>query len=1033
MLDSVIDTFENQAKLNADKIAIDSETDGLLTYSQLNQLSNKIAQRLLDNNVKLGDVVAIFLPRGHRLVAGLLAIQKIGATYLPIDTSYPKSRVEYLLENSKAPVILADQDFNKDNVRSIAVNDLEYDFLPSDTVNISCNHQNKSLIYLLYTSGSTGNPKGVMVRNDSFTNLMSWYINLMHLDSSSVVTVVASVGFDLSQKSIFAPLMVGGKLTLPAEGLIDYDNLSKHIERVKSNVIGWTPSALAPLIENEQNYKKIETLKFLILGGEPLDLSRFDAWRKETSFSCSIINTYGPTECTDVATFYEVPNVLSDELKDVPIGSALPNVKTFIVNEHGEKVSQGKTGELLIGGIGVSNGYFGDKIKSNTKFVYHSSLYNETSLYHTGDIVYQSEDGYIMYVGRNDNQVKIRGYRIETGEVEANLRKVMPGVGDVVVTGISDKVGNKSLVAYYTYDETSHESLRSKLSDIMPAYMIPSYFVHLEKFLMNAHGKIDHKMLPDPTNQEMKEDSVANDEDYDKLRSYWSDSLRTKITNDTDFFHAGGDSLKALILISKLKQDGNVNVTVNDLFLNPTFKDFKKVLSKQAESNAATTISNTDVSLIPKSLVGNSFAATPRLEYSYHLTKKFGNLIDRNMPVIMQTNKHFSPDKVEDAAKKVYSKFDALRATFDDSNQSLKLSIGSDDYCDFSFIDLKDKKFEKSQYSYINELCRFEFVPTKKGMFKVWHLRYSNVDVVILLTHHLISDGQSLTILKDYFCECLSDSLNEKQNNELASFKDYSKYINERFYNEDSESSEEEFWKNKLLNLDNYTGKPLLDFTPDKLNWVATKKSLQLNSLLLSSIKKFCEDSGITVSMFLAGTANLLLYLWVDQDDFLTQMQVNGRNHTNLQKSFGYFVNSIYWPVNIDSSLCLADYFKNVKSEFISILTNQDFPDERISKLVNKEVKSSFFYNFISENNSDPSSNVFTNVNVEDPYSGEYSEFDLIFEAKMTKEDITIDFIYRPEISKETSINKLIHIYQTIVNSILSVEGKTAIEDVILF
>lgn len=999
----LIKTFQDIVKKYPNKIAIKEDSGKYITYGALDQQSNAIASKLLKESIHPNDVVAIALPRSIQLVCAMLAVLKINATYLPIDIKYPNNRIKYIVSNSNAQAIISNAENSYGCKKIVDVNKL--DFTNKNNILINNSSITGKYIYMIYTSGSTGNPKGVKIKEPAFNNLLDWYCTVLNLNSHQTVTLLASIGFDLAQKNVFAPLLCGGTLTLPKSGLIEYEQIAEHICKFKSNIISWTPSAFLPLIQNKKNVEKLSSLNYVVLGGESLRINKMRSWLNSTLCNCKIINIYGPTECTDVTSYYEVPKNKINILDTIPIGFPIPNVEMKLFDKSLQEITQSDSvGELYISGKGVAKEYFNNPDLSKERFI----LKDKKTYFKTGDLVKRNKSGEYIYVARNDNQVKIRGNRVELEEIENKLQEL--GFNNIIVTSYLTTLNTRNLIAFYTDERLDIDVLIEALKKTLPDYMIPTLFKYISNFPLNSNGKIDRKLLTSWAPKFISSqhyNKKKTDSFKEKVRAILSNCLQLEIKNNMNFFKVGGDSLKALIFIATLKQQLKIQVSISDLFENPIFDDFVKIIKSKNHLNE----NNTKLSL------SGVFKTTPRISSSYKLTKKFNNLTDRNLFFILKSEEKIDTNRVQMAIKYLRKKHDALRVHFTESQNTLMFADNDEEQEKYEFLDYSKYSFKDINTSPVLKLTKYKFKPFENSFFKVYQIRYNNYDILLLLTHHLVADGQSMTILKNEFIKLLTtDQI--RMTNVGHSFEKYCNFINSTFYTTEK-SSEEKFWEEKLCHAAKYVFNPPADFNSQTTNFNATRTRLTLKSNTMQRILSVCDVLNITLPMFFMGIANLVIAKWINHPQFLIQLQVNGRSSLDEQKAVGYLANSVYMISNTDYKKEIFKYFEKIKTDFIEMLGNQNFPDEKAQKIIGNTVYSPFFYNFIFNNDDEKQSKI---VELKDEsYDGEFSNFDLIFETKINNKYTTIDLIYHPT---QFSINTLLNLNKEIQQNIDSIFEK---------
>ncbi len=450
---TIVDLFEEQVAKTPNAIAVIFENQQL-TYGELNRKANQLAHHLQTLAVKPEELVGLCVEASLEMIVGLLGILKAGGAYVPLDPHYPPERLTFMLSNAQAKVLLTQQKW----LEQLPQLEQPIFCLDSDWSNISQLEQKNPthiaqpnhLIYVIYTSGSTGKPKGSSIYHRGFTNLVNWFVTDFKLTAEDSVLVISSFSFDLTQKNFFAPLIVGGQLHLLLQRHYDPKSILQTVHEQKITWLNCTPSAFYPLCEPSENstFQKLTSLRYVFLGGEPIYLTKLLPWLQSNAYQAKVVNTYGPTECTDICAVYPLDQPARFLEQTIPIGQPIYNAKLFILDKNIEPLPIGVIGELHIGGAGVARGYLNCPDLTAKKFIKNPFSDDPNSrLYKTGDLARYLPDGNIEYLDRIDNQVKIRGFRIELEAIETVLVQ-HPDVIDAVVIARKDESGEKRLVAY---------------------------------------------------------------------------------------------------------------------------------------------------------------------------------------------------------------------------------------------------------------------------------------------------------------------------------------------------------------------------------------------------------------------------------------------------------------------------------------------------------------------------------------------------------------------------------------------------------
>nr|P0DUV4.1 RecName: Full=Malpibaldin synthetase; AltName: Full=Nonribosomal peptide synthetase mpbA; Short=NRPS mpbA [Mortierella alpina]QOW41314.1 malpibaldin synthetase [Mortierella alpina] len=565
--------FENQVRERPEAIAL-VHGDQTLTYCELNTRANNLARQLLDAGVKPGDLVPTLLSRSIDLVTAQLAIVKAGAAYVPIDVKAPADRQAYIVSDSGARLLVTGEhtvvhDSIQAQLFRLGAIDAKNLHQQDASVSIGAIGTSCDTAYVMYTSGSTGMPKGVMIPHRGITRLV---INNGHANYGPDDCVVfgANPAFDASTIEVWAPLLNGGRLVIvDADVYTDAQRLAGLLERYAVTVLFLTPVLLnhyVPIIG-----QSLSKLRYLLSGGEQGSLHAYSTLL-HLGGRVRLINAYGPTESTTIATTYEATISNIDALECLPIGRPMANTQVYVLDKHFQPVPTGAVGELYIGGAGLANGYLNRPDLTAELFLPNVfSKDGGARMYRTGDLVKYLPDGNLVFMGRNDEQVKIRGFRIELGEIETRLVE-HELVTEAVVVALGNE-GDKRLVAYVVAESAKQlaSTLREHISTSLPEYMVPAAFVRLDALPFTANGKLDRRHLPAPdASAFVAQDYEAPRGDIEiSLAEMWTDLLKIdQVGRHDNFFTLGGHSLLAVQMIEQLRRIG-LSLSVRALFDTP--------------------------------------------------------------------------------------------------------------------------------------------------------------------------------------------------------------------------------------------------------------------------------------------------------------------------------------------------------------------------------------------------------------------------------------------------------------------------------
>ena len=585
---SIAALFEAQVVDTPDAIAL-TFGEQTLTYAELNRRANRVANTLKNRNFAPGAPIGICVERSPEMIIGLLAILKAGGAYLPLDAKYPAERLRYILEETQTPLVYVSPQTQfaiPDDVPTLDLRD-NSQFLSADESNPICAANGDSLAYILYTSGSTGQPKGVLIPQRGVVRLVK-NTNYVRLSPDETILQFAPLSFDASTFEIWGALLNGGTLALCPTANPSLSELGAFIQSAKITTLWLTAALFAQMIEAQ--VENLKGVRQLLAGGDILPVSAVKL-ALESLPDCEIINGYGPTENTTFSCCHAV-RADFDSSRSTPIGRPVSNSQAYILDQNLNPVPIGIPGELYLGGDGLASGYLNNPNLTAEKFIPAPSslIPHPSSLYKTGDLARYRPDGAIEFLGRRDHQVKIRGYRIELGEIEAVLRH-NPAVADAVLC-VQDENGDKRLLAYVTPKKgqtVESGELRDFLRAKLPDYMIPAQFAVLDALPLNANGKIDRCALPAPPSAAAaKTERNANAPQTAlqiQLLHLWERLIGVHPVHPEDnFFDLGGNSLTALRLFAEIKKTFQKDLPLATLLQAPTVAALAAVLQQEDDA-----------------------------------------------------------------------------------------------------------------------------------------------------------------------------------------------------------------------------------------------------------------------------------------------------------------------------------------------------------------------------------------------------------------------------------------------------------------
>jgi len=592
-------SFNDSVQQYPDRIAIETPHESV-TYQMLDSQVNSISEILLKNGVTGGDIVGVYMQASAHYIATILAVNRIGATFMPLEANTPVKRLIKMLSKVTPCLIITSVALPEALQTELSKQDFAIpfavlsgskespgivfsDFHCSGKKSVaSIMEHGLTSCYLIYTSGSTGNPKAIEGSVEGLDHFIKWEIAEFEIDQNVRVPLLAPLTFDVSLRDIFLPLYAGGTIVIPRNDIkhqiTDFINW---LSDQAITLVHMVPS-LFRLVTKELKQKPqldFSALRYILLAGEPLFYADVVNWR-EVMPQTGLVNLYGPSETSLAKVFFRIDAVIGKDRDIVPLGLPIPGVKLSAM-KNGNVCKPGEIGELYIKTPYRSKGYYGADEMNSEMFVLadKSDEYGEIS-YKTGDFVKILSDGIVQFIGRQDNQVKINGNRVEISEVEGALN-AYPPIEQAVVNVFTDSTQENQLIGYYSSAESiDTEKVKEHLLEILPVYMLPAYFIKIDKFSLNYNGKIDRRVLPLPSrhNKEANYEPCVGDVEI-SIEKIWKEILKVdQVGRNTSFFSIGGSSLKAIQIISRIQKEFNVLIKLGTFFAKPMIKDLASIV-----------------------------------------------------------------------------------------------------------------------------------------------------------------------------------------------------------------------------------------------------------------------------------------------------------------------------------------------------------------------------------------------------------------------------------------------------------------------
>lgn len=905
---TISDMFDELVQKVPDHTAVVFK-DKKYTYKELDEISDRLGKHIASQGIGKEDVVSILIPRCEYMAIAPMGVIKAGAAYQPLDPTYPKDRLMYMLGDSAARLLIADRELLP------LVDGYEGPVLFTDEILKLENTDAKltkpdlhDLFILLYTSGSTGVPKGCMLEYGNITAFCRWYKKYYDIDFDSKVAAYASFGFDASMMDIYGALANGAQLhIIPEEIRLDFIGLQRYFEEN-----GITHSFMTTQVGRQFALEMdCKSLKYLSVGGEklvPLDPPK----------GYKFFNAYGPTECTIFTTVFQVDKYYSN----IPIGKALDNIKLYITDKFGHLLPYGACGELMISGWQVSRGYLNKPEK--TAEVYTKNIYDDTKgyevLYHSGDVARYLPDGNIQIIGRKDSQVKIRGFRIELSEVEEVIRRY-EGIKDATVVAFDDPNGGKYIAAYVVSDsQIDINGLNDFIKETKPAYMVPAVTMQIDKIPLNQNQKVNKKALPLPE-RKIEEIIKPENETQQKLFDCIAEVLgHTEFGITTDIYEAGLTSISVIKLNILISKTFDIVIKTFDIKNHPTIQmleGFVKTAGKEKTREIQETypLTNTQEGIF------------------IECTANMGSTI-YNIPYLLKLDKKVDLDRL---AKVIDSTVEAhpylkTRLFMSDEGEVLQKRDDTLSY-KTQIINGMNKETLVRPYMLFNEqLFRFELYRTCDG-------NYLFLDI-----HHIIADGTSLGII--------INDINRAYSGEKLETEKYTSYDlaldNKDALAGDAYKNAENYYKSVFEK----TGGSI-NFYPDKSGALPTAELYhrETSEFSVQDVKDFCKKQGITENVFFISAFGITLGKYNFRKDAVFTTIYHGRNDSRLSETVGMLVKTL--PVYCDFSGNAKDCLAGVQQQLIDSMNNDIYPFSQISHEFNIKADAMVIYqgdNFAFDN-----------------------------------------------------------------------------------
>lgn len=893
------------------------------TYSKLSEQADRILGELIRKDIPQGSKVAIITDREPAFIASVLGCWRNDCTYIPIDLSLPAERMQQIINEANCNCII----YNSQKIqlkclglkqqKIIDVND-EMSMYVSTKRKIA-----KNPAYVLFTSGSTGVPKGVVISQNSLGNYLDHCVDNYFLYDNCLSVVHTSLSFDLTITSIFPQIIKGGRVDF-IEYQHSVNELVSYIKDLEDPLLlKCTPAHLEILFESidPQTLKSKEL--FVVAGGENINDDLIKKFKKLLPLS-KLINEYGPTEATVGTTVCEL-TLDSSFASKTSIGKSIKGTSTYVLNKNNMILPPFTIGEIVLTGVGLADEYLNDPELTNGKFLREGFLGKR--IYKTGDQGFYDDKGNLYYVGRKDHQIKVRGYRIQKEEIETSIGALIDH-SFVTVLGIKNKKGRLELCAFYKNSvELDVPSIKKKLEDKLPSYMVPAYFIKVEEIPINRNGKVEEKKLRgifEETLLALKSSTFKQEFDgiEKEIAAIWSDVLdRSDINYETNFFEEGGQSILAAQLVNKTNEKLEVSVTLKDIFEAPVFEQFSKIV-RTSETRKDGILDQSDLLKNIPSIGQERLWLLDQLEPN----NPFYNVV-----FTMKLSGKLNIDRLNKSLKEIINRHTVFGYAFkQDENGNVFIEENTVE------LNLNKEKIATScnVEQEIEEISReFGNIPFDLSCSPLIRIKLLQVDEIenylTFSIHHTVCDGWSMGVL----LEELKHFYNEDTAFEIEEIKyPYKVYSNlqRNKVNQISSRSKLDWWKEKFPEELPVLKMPTSFPRPKEMSYRGKHVLFSSGKELYNAIKRTALELKTTEYNILFAAYSLMLQKYSRQDEFVIGVPFANRENVYFEKLVGYFVNVLPIPVKFSENMTFHKLIENTQKDFMKVYENQDVPMEML-------------------------------------------------------------------------------------------------------
>jgi amino acid adenylation domain-containing protein len=927
--------FEEQAERTPEAVAL-IFGDEQISYGILNQRANQVAHRLRRMGVGPEVRVGVCLRRSVEMVVGMLGVLKAGGAYVPLDAEYPEERLSWMMKDAAVQVVLTEERFVdgllKHGAQVISL-DTERNLIAQESSHNPAGEATAlSLAYVMYTSGSTGEPKGVSIVHRGVVRLVK-ETNYVDLNADETFLQFAPSTFDASTFEVWGCLLNGARLVIMPPDLPSLEELGETLRRYRITTLWLTSGLFHQMVDKRLD--DLQRVRQLLAGGDVLSVSHVHKFLRRAEHK-RLINGYGPTENTTFSCCYEM-TAESEISSSVPIGRPISNTQIYILDRHQQLVPVGVTGEIYIGGEGLARGYLNRPELTAERFIAHPYSKEEGArLYRTGDRGRYLNDGRIEFLGRVDGQVKVRGYRIELGEVEAALCQ-HPAVQEAVAFIQENEFDDKRIVACCVAKKErvpSGRELLDFLREKLPSFMIPSAFVMLDELPLTRNGKVDRAALS--VFEQAAEKSVSHMDPRtpveELLTGIWSEILKVpQVSIHDNFFELGGHSLLATKIVSRIREVFQVEIGLRALFSAPTVAGVAGHIETALRDEQATQIA--PIQSVSRDRPLPLSFAQQRLWFIDQMEP--GN-VAYNIPAAVRFRGQLDVKVLEQTLSEIVRRHEALRTTIAVAGEQLVQLIAKPGLLSLPVIDLSglaESERGAEAQRLAEEEARRPFDIARGPLLRVTLISVSEEEHVLLWTmHHIIGDGWSILVLMreiKTLYEAFSSGNPAPPAGLSIQYADYAAWQREWLQGEALER-QLAYWRRQLQGAPPMLQLPTDKPRPARQTYCGESRTLLLACELSGLLKELSKKENATLFMTLLAAFQLLLHRYTGQDDIVVGTPIAGRNRSELESLIGFFVNTLALRSDLSGDPSFRELLGRVREVSLGAYTHQELPFEKV-------------------------------------------------------------------------------------------------------